>query len=128
VTVLLDTNVFVWALADQRRLSPVARAAILSTEEPRLLSPLTTYELSQKVRVGKLELPVAPAEFVRLGMESLKLTALPIDFRHTGASDRLAWHHRDPFDRLIALQAIVENVPLVSSDDEFDKYGIQRIW
>ncbi len=61
-------------------------------------------------------------------MESLGLSALPVEFRHSAASDSLAWHHRDPFDRLIALQAIVEGFDVISSDAVFERYGIRRIW
>lgn len=69
-----------------------------------------------------------PSEFVRRGMESLGLTALGLLHRHTASSDSLAWHHRDPFDRLLALQATVEGLAIISSDEQFDRYGVRRIW
>ena len=127
MTILLDTNAFVWAVSNRSKLTRAAVIA-LNSQEPKLVSSLTTYELSQKVRVGKLELPVAPSEFVRLGAESLEAGWLAVDFRHTAASDSLPWYHKDPFDRLIALQVLVEDIGLLSSDHDFDRYGIRRIW
>ena len=127
MTLLLDTNALVWALANRERLSRRAESAVLSGER-LLVSPLTIYELAQKVHVGKLELPASPSEFVRRGVESLEASWLPVDFRHTSAADMLPWLHRDPFDRLLALQAIVDDLGLVSADREFDRYGIRRIW
>ncbi|MGE0599274.1 MAG: hypothetical protein AB7J35_07475 [Dehalococcoidia bacterium] len=62
------------------------------------------------------------------GIESLGLTELPVEFRHTRASDTLPWHEKDLFDRLLALQAIVEGLDVVSADAVFARYSIRRIW
>lgn len=127
MTVLLDTNVFIWALSDRGRISAVAVSVLLSNE-PKLISPLTLYEVAQKAFVGELKLPATPSEFCRAGAESLRASWLAIEFRHTELSDSFPWHHRDPFDRLLALQGFGERIAIVSSDAIFDHYGIRRIW
>lgn len=128
MTVLLDTNAFYWAVAAPRSLSAAAREFLNAEVEDLLVSPLLHYELSQKHFIGKLDLKIPARDFVQLGMEQLLATELPVLLRHTALSDSIGWHHRDPFDRILALQALGEGIPLVSSDPEFDKYGIRRIW
>lgn len=93
-----------------------------------VISPLLQYELSQKRAKGKLDLSIPAREFVMLGMEQLMLSELPLLLRHTQLSDTIGWHHRDPFDRLLALQAIGEGIPIISADAVFESYGIRRIW
>lgn len=125
---LLDTNAFYWAVTDSPRLSPPARAFLAAGAERLLVSPLLVYELSQKNTKGKLILDYPASEFVRLGVDQLRAEELPLFQRHTDLSDSIGWHHRDPFDRLLALQAIGERIAIVSSDAIFESYGIRRIW
>jgi PIN domain nuclease of toxin-antitoxin system len=128
LTVLIDTNAFYWAVTGSPRLAPVARALFLSGEEALVVSPLLVYELSQKRARGKLTLDIPSDEFARLGMQQLGAEELPLAFRHVVLSDSIGWYHRDPFDRLLALQALAEGIPIMSSDEAFDQYGIRRIW
>lgn len=128
MSVLLDTNVFYWAVTDADRLTGNVRGFLSSSDEQVLVSPLLHYELSQKHARGKLELALPSRKFVRLGMEQLRADELPLRLKHTGWSDTIGWHHKDPFDRLLALQALGEGIPIVSSDEIFELYGIRRIW
>jgi PIN domain nuclease of toxin-antitoxin system len=128
LTVLLDTNAFYWATMDSPRLSLPARDVLSSGSERLVVSPLLVYELSQKNAKGKLELAIPARDFVRRGMSQLRAAELPLLLSHTELSDVIGWHHRDPFDRLLALQAFGEQIAIVSSDTVFDRYGIRRIW
>jgi PIN domain nuclease of toxin-antitoxin system len=128
MTILIDTNAFYWAVTASPRLAPLARTTLLSGADDLVVSPLMVYELSQKRARGKLAIDIPTHEFVRLGMEQLMAGQLPLTFRHVALSDSIGWHHRDPFDRLLALQALAEEIPIISSDEAFDRYGIRRIW
>lgn len=125
---LLDTNAFYWAVTGSKSLSSAARQVLETESEDLAVSPLLHYELSQKQFIGKLELRIPARDFVKIGMEQLMATELPLLLKHTELSDSIGWHHRDPFDRILALQALSEAIPLVSSDPVFDSYGIRRIW
>ncbi len=128
MTVLIDTNAFYWAVTGSDRLAFRARELLISEIDKVVVSPLLHYELSQKHAKGKLELAIPAREFVRIGMEQLKAEELPLRLKHTEWSDSIGWHHRDPFDRLLALQALGEGIPIISSDAAFDLYGLARIW
>lgn len=125
---LLDSNAFVWAVAAPQQLSARAREAVTEDGATLWVSPLLHYELSQKAARGKLQLAMAPIDFVERGIEQLGAIELPLRLSHTRLSDALQWHHRDPFDRLLALQALAEGMSIVSSDSVFDRYGVERIW
>jgi PIN domain nuclease of toxin-antitoxin system len=86
--------------------------------------------MAVKVSLGKLTLgfdtPFADAIGNQLRQNGISL--LPIDITHVGQVAVLLFHHRDPFDRLIVAQALVEKVPIVGRDQSFDEYGVERIW
>jgi PIN domain nuclease of toxin-antitoxin system len=109
-------------------LTSVARDWLLSEAEAIVVSPLLHYELSHKQNVGKLELAIPAREFVPLGMQQLKAAELPLAFKHSDLSDSIPWHRKDPFDRLLALQALAERIPVIASDSMFERYGLRRIW
>ena len=128
MTVLLDTNAFYWAVTGSTRLTGTARRHLQFGRDELAISPLLAYELSQKKAKGKLDLSLPPREFVRVGMEQLNAVELPLRLAHTNLSESIGWHHKDPFDRLLALQCLGERIPIVSSDDLFERYGVRRIW
>lgn len=128
MTVLLDTNVFVWAAAIPERLSARALATVADAGERRFISPLSTYEIAQKIAVGKLDVGGPAIEFVSAASRLLAVEWLSVTERHLRAVDSIAWTHRDPFDRLLALQAMVEGIHIVSPDRQFEAMGIERIW
>ena len=124
--ILLDTHTWAWSLAGDRRLSQHALAAI-GAAEAVLVSPITFFEIAQKVRIGKWP-----------EMEPL-LTRLPALLEQQGgsvarldppiciAAGTMAWPHRDPFDRLLAATALRHNVSIVSADTVFDGV-VARLW
>jgi PIN domain nuclease of toxin-antitoxin system len=128
VRLLLDTHVLIWAVDDPARLSPVAKEHLEDPANDLLVSAATVWELAIKVSLGKLTLTEPFEPWMSAALDDLTASVLPISVPHAAAQVVLPWHHRDPFDRLLAAQAQVESVRLVSKDPQFDQYGIDRVW
>jgi PIN domain nuclease of toxin-antitoxin system len=128
VRVLLDTQALVWALLDDPRLSEVAKAAITDAQNEILVSPASLWELAIKISLRKYSLNEDFTTFMETRLLQSGFTLLPIGVRHLGVVATLPFHHRDPFDRLIVAQAVIEQVPIVSSDAAFDAYLVNRLW
>ncbi len=126
---LIDTNVFLWAISGQQaKLSPAARQAVRDEDNRLLLSAASLWEIALRVRTGKLSLPETREFFKehlrRLGIDRV----LAVEAVHVFRVFELPDHHRDPFDRLLVAQCQVENVPIVTSDSALTKYAINVIW
>ena len=128
MNLLLDTQALLWFVLDDPRLSDKVRENIIATEGLIFVSPASLWEIAIKVRLGKYALPAPFAAFWEEQLLTNDFTLLPISVSHTAQVVDLPFHHRDPFDRLIIAQSLVEGIPLVSSDDMFDHYGVERIW
>jgi len=126
MTLLLDTQAFLWWVADDRRLSRRARTAIAAT--PSVLSVASCWEMAIKASLGKLTLPHPVDRFVQQQLEVNGFTLLPLSLEAAAAVADMPFHHRDPFDRVLAAQARLGRLPIVSSDPMFAKYGVRRIW
>ena len=126
MTVLLDTHTFLWWVTDAPRLSRRARRAI--GESACLISVASCWEMAIKASLGKLQLPSPVDRFFQQQLEVNGFELLPIALEHAAAVHGLPFHHRDPFDRLLAAQARHEEIPLVTVDPVFAKYGVKRIW
>jgi len=127
VKLLLDTHAFLWFVAGDERLSRRARRAMEAEGAELVLSAAVVWEMAIKAGLGRLVLPTTVEDYVTEKMAE-GFTMLPIDWPHAAAVERLPLHHRDPFDRLLAAQALEEKVPLVSSDSVFRSYGVKVIW
>ncbi len=125
---LLDTHALLWFLLDDPRLSGLARQVIADGANKVEISPASYWEIAIKISLGKYELPEPFGSFMERELGSNAIGILPILPRHTAALTDLPFFHRDPFDRLIIAQAIVEGIPVVSRDDQFDAYPVRRIW
>lgn len=128
MNLLLDTHAFLWFIAGNSSLSRKARAAIEDENNRIMLSVASLWENAIKVSLGKIKLS---EPFDSLIPEQLTLNGielLDISVEHTALVASMPFHHRDPFDRLIAAQARVENMNLISSDEAFDAYEITRLW
>ena len=125
---LLDTHTFLWISLDEAKLSAVARELIADMENDLLLSPASYWEISIKISLGKYRLTESLDDFIGCEMERNDLQILPIVPRHATEVARLPFFHRDPFDRMLVAQAIVEKIPVISADLAFDLYGIERLW
>ncbi|HXE55804.1 MAG TPA: type II toxin-antitoxin system VapC family toxin [Tepidisphaeraceae bacterium] len=125
---LLDTHAFLWYVLDDPKLSAAAKTAINDPDTDILVSPASYWEIAIKISINKYLLSVPYEEFWRHGIGDNDFDVLPIDIAHTGALLTLPFHHKDPFDRLLVAQAIVEKIPLVSADAVLDAYPIIRVW
>jgi PIN domain nuclease of toxin-antitoxin system len=128
VRVLLDTHAFLWWVDGGERLSTRARRAIANPGNECLLSLASAWEMAIKVSLGKLELPGTPERFLSDQLAANRFRLLALDLRHVSGVASLPFHHRDPFDRLLAAQALAERIPIVSADPVFRRYGVRRLW
>lgn len=127
--VLLDTHTLLWALNHPERLSSAARDVIRERTVELVCSAVAPWEIATKHRVGRLPEagPLVAAFTERLAQ--LGARDLPITHRHALFAGRLAWEHRDPFDRVLAAQSILEGIPLVTSDRVFSTLpGVDVFW
>ena len=124
----LDTHTFLWYTEGDARLSAVARSYIEDPAREKLVSIASLWEIAIKVAIGKLTLSLPLPELFSVGIKGNGLRVLPIEQSHILRTTTLPFHHRDPFDRLIAAQCLVETMPLVSADIIFDAYGVDRRW
>jgi len=126
--VLLDTHVLLWWLAGDRKLSKAARAVVASADSECLVSAATAWEITTKVRLGKLPGIDAVARDIASAIASQGFEELDIRVIHAQRAGSLPGNHRDPFDRMLAAQAEVEGISIVSADTAFDTLGVPRIW
>ena len=124
---LLDTHAWIWFQAGDRRLSRAARTALEAPEAELLLSAASVWELAIKASLGRLRLS-QPVEDYIAEKQRQGYGTLSVSWLHAARVAGLPWHHRDPFDRLLAAQALVERCPLVSRDRVFKKYGVHVVW
>ncbi len=121
---LLDTHVALWWLADDDRVGGDAARQLDDASNRVLLSAAVAWEVAIKRSLGKLR---APAELTAT-LLGAGVQPLPITLEHASAVEALPWHHRDPFDRLLVAQAIVERATIVSHDDRLRSYDVPIIW
>jgi len=126
-TVLLDTHIFIWAIAQPDKLSAHSKMVLTDRRVKLLVSIASAWEIAIKVGVGKLELPADLSEVFARGCADLQAEVLPVDVNHAQEVCALPWHHRDPFDRMLVAQARVEGVPLMSYDQALSAYAVKRI-
>jgi PIN domain nuclease of toxin-antitoxin system len=119
VRLLLDTQVYLWYLADSRKLSAKARSEITSAEVV-FVSAASIWEATVKVAIGKLD--VAPDDLVA-GIGASGFAELPVSARHAARVATLPHHHRDPFDRLLVAQALNEPLHLLTADALLRRYS-----
>ena len=125
--ILLDTHCWLWMLVSPERFSQSTREILERGETELLLSAASSWEIAVKYSLGKLALPAPPAEYVPERMLQTGVTGLPVEHRHALAVAALPPHHRDPFDRILVAQAIVESLPLLTADPQLTRYGIEAI-
>src|SRR5712692_5477839 len=108
---LLDTHAFLWWVHDARELSTKARAAVADPDTECLLSLASCWEIAIKLSLGKLKLPTTIGRFIPEQLAANGFRQLDIGFRHIGRIASLPFHHRDPFDRLLAAQSLEDAFP-----------------
>jgi PIN domain nuclease of toxin-antitoxin system len=125
---LLDTHAFLWFIIGDRRLSATARDRIEARESEVLLSVASIWEIAIKAGLGKLPLPSPVRTYVPQQMVENRIGLLPVALDHALEAGNLPHHHRDPFDRMLVVQARMEEMPIISADPALDQYGIDRVW
>lgn len=126
--VLLDTHVLLWAVLSPKALSRRAAAIIADERNEVLVSAASAWEIATKVRLGRLPgAEVLEREFLET-MERAGYVLLAIDASTALRAGRLTSEHRDPFDRVLAAQALAEDIPLLSADSKLDSFGVRRMW
>ena len=125
---LLDTHTFIWFVTDSPRISITAKTLIEDEYNEKLLSIASVWEMAIKHSIGKLTFELPFMSFITLQMQQNSMQLLNIQIGHLNVVANLPLHHRDPFDRLIVAQGMVEQIPIVGSDRAFDSYSVQRLW
>jgi PIN domain nuclease of toxin-antitoxin system len=128
VKVLLDTCTLIWATLSPSSLSREARETIADEGNVILVSAASAWEISTKVRLGKLPGAEKLERDYLDVMEDAGYTLLDIDTESALRAGRLVAEHRDPFDRMLAAQALSQDIPVLSPDPQLDQFGVRRIW
>lgn len=126
---LLDTHALLWALTDTDKLGAQAHQVIRDRSTTLLVSAASAWEVSTKVRLGRLPGAEPLVSTWQRNLTRLGVQHLPITDEHALLSGNLDWDHTDPFDRVLAAQAIIESVPLLSKDHAFDTLpAVECLW
>lgn len=128
MNLLLDTHVLLWFLADHPQLIARAKEQIENRSNQKFVSIASCWEIAIKTGLGKLDLGEPAAMFLPRELAINHFGVLDIRLPHATRVETLPLHHKDPFDRLLAAQALIENIPLISADTIFDQYGVNRLW
>jgi len=120
VRLLIDTHIFIWMLGRPERLSAAALSAVNDSANQLLVSVVSLWEIAIKVSIGKLAMPMELDEAI----EFAATESLPLTLAHIKQSQRLPFHHSDPFDRMMIAQAIEEGLTIVTRDRIFASYGV----
>ncbi len=119
---------FLWWIADSGRLSGTARGLIADEANDILISAATAWEIATKFRIGKLPGGEVVALDVAGHITDQGFEELSIGIADAERAGRLPGPHRDPFDRMLVAQALLRDLPVVSVDPVFDRYGVSRLW
>ncbi len=125
---LLDTHAFLWWVGDAPDLKSTAKRAIADIKNECYLSVASCWEMAIKASLGKLRLAKPMERFVTEQLTANGFTLLSVDLRHAAKVEKLPFYHRDPFDRLLIAQAMMEKLTIVSADRTFSKYGVKVLW
>lgn len=124
---LIDTHVFLWMIADDPQLSAFSKE-IIESDTDLLISIASIWEIAVKNNIGKLSLSKPFETFIPQQLIYNQIEILPITLQHLNPLITLPLHHRDPFDRLLICQAISEQIPILSADEAFNQYPVERQW
>jgi PIN domain nuclease of toxin-antitoxin system len=126
--VLIDTHIFIWYIQNSERL-PISIATYINDgRNDILLSIASVWEMAIKQSTGKLNLGLPYASFIEEQMRLNSMELLPLSLNHLEVVTTMPFHHRDPFDRILIAQAMLEDIVIISADSIFSSYPVQRIW
>ena len=125
---LMDTHVFLWWVTDDEKLVPYMRDFISDEKNELFLSSASCWEIAIKTKIRRLKLPGKPEKFIPDQMIANNIAGLPIQLVHALHVYNLPDHHRDPFDRMLVAQAIIEKIPIITNDLIIAKYDVKTLW
>lgn len=127
MNLLLDTHAFIWFMEGDPHLSDNSRDAIANIRNNCFLSIASLWEIAIKHSLGNLKL-ASDFSLITEFLENNQIDILPISFSHLQKLLILEYHHRDPFDRIIISQAMIEKLTIISKDENFPKYNVKLLW
>jgi PIN domain nuclease of toxin-antitoxin system len=127
VRLLLDTQILLWAIYRPARIPPPIKALLADRDNELFLSDASVWEMAVKLAKGRLEYETV---WTRLSsrIDAFGIRPLPIERTHIEQTVLRPHHHGDPFDRMLIAQALVEQLPLVSADEDIRRYDVRVIW
>ena len=125
---MLDTHAFLWWIGDDPRLSERAREVFSDGDNDLVFSAASGWEITIKARLGRLQVPGDLNTYLLRQLTENYTSVLPVHLSHALRVHALPDHHRDPFDRLLVAQAIVEEMPLLSADPRIARYPVEVVW
>jgi PIN domain nuclease of toxin-antitoxin system len=130
VKFLLDTQVLLWSIFGTRRLTPRVRQVLEDDASELFVSVVSIWELAIKVGIGKLNLPGSSTRYVLEQLDHIGTAILPVEPAHILWLETLPRyaHHKDPWDRMLIVQAIEENLTILSADSKFPLYDVPLVW
>jgi PIN domain nuclease of toxin-antitoxin system len=124
---LLDTHTVIWVIDGNSRMPQHIREMLVDSSNDVYVSAVSLWEISIKSRLGKYVLNESLVDITRL-LRKKGFSFLPVRLKHVYHLDTLELHHKDPFDRMLIAQSLADDCALVSCDDAFDLYDVQRLW
>jgi PIN domain nuclease of toxin-antitoxin system len=125
---LLDTHTILWAMLGDPKLSAMARSLLEDNSNEVFVSVVSIWEIATKVRIGKMPEPGNLLKDPQYVLEELGYRDLPLTLSHARLGGSLIHAHKDPFDRMLAAQSLLEGLTLVSIDSVFDDLPVERLW
>jgi len=126
--VLIDTHTFLWWNTGDPLLSTHAKEIIADGRNEVYLSAASVWEIVIKTAKARLILPESPAQYISKRMSLYRFKSMPIQISHAAYVYELPPHHNDPFDRMLIAQSCLESMPLVTRDEEIQRYDLETIW
>ncbi|KAB2833543.1 MAG: type II toxin-antitoxin system VapC family toxin [Candidatus Dadabacteria bacterium] len=128
MNLVLDTHAFLWIVSDDKKLSRKTKKLFLNKSNDIYLSAASIWEMAIKISLGRLTLDEPLESFIETHAVGNNIKILDIKSKHLYKIENLPFHHRDPFDRIIIAQCMIENYFIVGSDKAFDSYPVSRVW
>jgi PIN domain nuclease of toxin-antitoxin system len=128
VKYILDTHAFLWFVTGDARLSPLALSTIQNSDNEIYLSAASAWEIAIKNQLGRLKIDEDLELFITNQLVQNGFRPLTITIIHTIQTGKLPLLHKDPFDRILISQSIIENTPLISTDKDIKRYDVQLVW
>ena len=125
---LLDTHAFLWFVADDNKISSKAKSVIEDSKNEIFFSAASAWELAIKTKLNRLKITGDLESFIIEQLSTNRFVPLSITLSHSLFTEKLPQIHKDPFDRMIIAQSIVEDLPLISADRKIRKYKTAIIW